>query len=281
MNIFARELRTNLKVFLIWALVVLFFDLAGIMKFTGVGAAGADSMQQLIDSFPPIVLAVLGFSDLNPTVFPGFYGLLMFYIGIMAAVYAVHLGHGAVSRESEDGTYEFLFVRPRSRAAVLSDKLAAALLALAGFVAVNLAGSAAGYLTLDRPTAGQPADGAGLTAGIPWRLMGAWSAWLAMVGLVFLALGAALAAVCPRAAIAGRIGNCAVLVCYAAAVGYDALADHDAAVGLRILSPLRYWLPGELNDGTFSLPFGLLAAALLIVGIAVTYLAFSRRDLTA
>lgn len=281
MNIAVRELKSNLKVFLIWVIVVLFFDFAGIMKFTGVGSAGADSMQQLIDSFPPIVLAVLGFGDLNPTVFSGFYGLLMFYIGIMVVAYAVHLGLNAVSRESQDGTYEFLFVRPRSRSAILSSKLIAALLALAGFVVVNLLGSAAGYLTLERPAVGEPVDGSGLSSDIPWELFGTWSAWLAMVGLIFLTLGAALAAACPNAAIASRAGNCAVLVCYLAAVAYDALSDHAAAVIFRVLSPMRYWLPSELNEGVFSGSFSALAAVLTVAGVAAAYAAFSRRDLTA
>lgn len=281
MNVLVRELRANFKVLLIWIAVVVFFDVVGIMKFSGVEAGGVEMTQHLIDAFPPIVLAVLGIANLNMATFAGFYGVLMFYIGIMIAAYAMHLGLNAVSRESVDGTYEFLFVRPRSRYSILASKLLAALICLLLFCMVNTISSVGGYLTLDRPAEGETASASGLTNEPPCRLFVDWTMWLLMVGLVFLAVGAVLASLCEHPETASRIGNCSVLLCYLAAVAYDMFSDHACSWIARVLSPMRYWLPDQVLDGVFSVPYGILALGIVAFALTSSFAVFGKRDLTA
>ncbi|OZG62726.1 ABC transporter [Bifidobacterium lemurum] len=271
MNVFVIDLKANAKALAVWSVTLAFLDIVGVMKFSGFADGGVEATQQVIDAFPSVVLAVLGISGLNVATFPGFYAVLMFYIGIMAAAYGVQLGHGAVAREIADGTCEFLFTRPRSRASILTAKLVAALACVIVFCAVNLLSSAAGYALMDGPST---AD------AIPWKLFAAFTAWTALTALVFCALGAVLAACCRRMERAALIGGGAVVLCYLAAVVYDMFPDH-AGVSLiaRLCSPMRYWPPVELLDGTVSLPFTLLAAALVAAALAAAYTAFAKRDL--
>lgn len=270
MNVFIIECKANAKTLAVWSAVLVFFDIVGVMKFTGFDAGGAEATQQVIDAFPPVVLAVLGLSGLNVATFPGFYAVLMFYIGIMAAAYGVQLGHGAVAHEITDGTCEFLFTRPRSRASILTAKLAAALVCVIVFCAVNLLSSAAGYALMGTLAA----------KTIPWRLLSAFAAWTGLIALVFCALGAMLAACCRRMDRAALAGSGAVVLCYLGAVIYDMFPD-QAGVSLiaRLCSLMRYWPPADLVDGTFPLPFALLAAALVAVALTVAYTSFGRRDL--
>ena len=78
------------------------------------------SLNQLLARFPRVVLAVLGISGVDVETPGGYYAVLAFYAVICASLYGASLGAGAVNREAVDKTYEFLFTRPRSRAAILS-----------------------------------------------------------------------------------------------------------------------------------------------------------------
>ena len=220
--------------------------------------------------------------NLNMATFAGFYGVLMFYIGIMIAAYAMHLGLNAVSRESVDGTYEFLFVRPRSRYSILASKLLAALICLLLFCTVNAISSVGGYLTLDRPAEGETASASDLTTNEPavstvCRL----DDGLLMVGLVFLAMGAVLASLCRHPETASRIGNCSVLLCYLAGAVYDIFSDHACSWIARVLSPMRYWLPDQILDRVFSVPYGILALGIVVFALTSSLAVFGKRDLTA
>lgn len=67
----------------------------------------------------------------------GYMGILFYYILICTVIYAVHLGTAAVSRESVDKTYEFVFTKPLSRTRILGWKLSAAFFYLLAFCIFN------------------------------------------------------------------------------------------------------------------------------------------------
>ena len=58
MNLFKRELRAGWKAFFFWSLGLFVLCFAGIVKFESYSSSG--SMMELINSFPRIVLAVMG-----------------------------------------------------------------------------------------------------------------------------------------------------------------------------------------------------------------------------
>ncbi|MEF2846069.1 MAG: ABC transporter permease subunit [Eggerthellaceae bacterium] len=271
MNIFTRELRANFKVFLIWAVVIIAFMTAGIMKFTGIGTGGTEMVQELMDAFPKPVLVILGFgSGVNIAEFSGFFAILEFYMGILIAIYAAHLGYTCVSRESADGTYEFLFTRPKSRASILTSKLAAALVYLILFCVIHALASYGSYASLDIPT-----DSHNALDIIIW-----FSVWLFTIALMFLSIGACAAALASRLELGSRIGMASVLVAYFFCVLSDGL-DPSTLAGsiMRVLSPLRYWEPNDIIDGTINIAFTCLAAAVVVACLAITYRRFDTRDL--
>lgn len=267
MNIFVRELRANLKSFIIWAIVLAFFLGAGLTKFTGVKAGGASEIQDVINAYPPLVRAVMGMGSGNMATFPGFYMVMEFYIGIIVALYAALLGRSAVSREMVDHTYEFLFVRPRSRSWILSMKLLAGVLYLAIFCALNFALSVAVAGSLDLGT-----DYTSLFARS--------TAWCAMVALVFFCMGAALAAVIPKVENGAKWAIGAVLVGYVATVAFDAFSDSEGAWVIRIFTPLRYTTPDQLLAGEWSAGYSVLAAVICSCGLVVAYRRFQTQDLS-
>lgn len=268
-----RELKANAKVFAVWSVVIALFNVAGMMKFEGIAAGDAEAVRRLTDVFPKVALAVMGISGLDMSTFAGYYAVLEFYAGIMAAVYAVALARNAVLREMTDGTYEFLFVRPVTRTRILTAKLVAALVCAVAFVAVNVVSS---LLCLGLLGDGRvPGIDDGSAAAVVWR----FGVWLMALMLVFGAIGACAAAVCRLPERGAAVGNASVVVAYGAGVAYDMFSDHGVAVVARVLCPFRYATPDEVTAGTVPVSFAVLAAAVVAVGFAVTYMAFARRDL--
>lgn len=264
MNIFRREFKFGLKPFFFWTFGLFALIFAGVVKSTGVLSDGA-FMTELIGKFPRIVAAVMGMANIDISQFDGFYAILMLYVSILTAVYATHLGRNAVSRESVDRTYEFLFTKPRSRSFILGRKLLAALLFLTVFAALNLLFSSLAVRQIDLQ---------GDYSGLFLR----FSIALWFIGIVFFSLSAMLSASFTSAEHGARAGNLAVLGAYALAVVYD-LLEHPGA--LRLLTPFRYFLNTELIDSVVQPLYIGLCLLLTAAFFAVAFYRFERRDLGA
>ena len=264
MNLFKKELKAGLKPFLFWTLGLFMFVFAGIVKSSAAMADGR-FMTELIGKFPRIVVAAMGMANVDIAQFGGFYAVLMQYIFLLTAVYSAHLGSGAVSRESVDKTYEFLFTKPRTRSFILAVKLGCAILFLTVYAGLNLLFSslAVQQLSMD---------------GDYTALFARFSLAMWLVGLVFLALGAMFAA-CFRASERGaRAGNLAVLGAYVLTVTYDLLEKPGL---VRLFTPFRYFLNGEMISGTVSLLHALLCLLLCAAFLSIAFYRFERRDLGA
>ncbi len=264
MNLFRRELKSGLKPFVFWTLGLLVFVFAGIVKSSGL-SADTTFFTQLLERFPRVVIAVMGMTNVDISNFAGYYAVLMQYIFVLTAVYAAHLGSNAVSRESVDRTYEFLFTKPRSRSFILAGKLLAALVFLSLFCALNLAFSHLAVRQLGM-TGGYGAEFALYSLGM----------WL--IGLVFLSAGAMFAASFHQSERGSKAANLAVLVAYALAVVYDLLEKPGA---LRLLTPFRYFLNTELVAAGMNPLYALLCVLLCAVFLGVAFVRFEKRDLGA
>ena len=262
MNILRRELKAGRKPFFFWMLGMFVLDFVGIMKYQGV-ASDASGMAKLLSSFPKIVLSVMGVAGVDVTTLSGYTAVLAYYVIIFAVIYAVHLGSSAVTRETVDKTYEFLFTKPCSRGRVLFMKLLAGWIYLALFSIFYIAFSLLAATTIKTSES---------IASI--TLLFALDVFL--VGSLFLALSAFLAAVSNRAEKGSLYGNLAFLYGFLAGVAYDSLENAGA---LRLISPLRYFLPADILAGTFSLPYALLAIALAAACLFGAYRWFQKKDL--
>lgn len=264
MNLFCKELKSGLKPFLFWTLGLLVFIFAGIVKSRAAMADG-QFMTQLVNQFPRIVVAAMGMANVDISQFSGYYAVLMQYVLLIAAVYATHLGSSAVSRESVDKTYEFLFTKPRSRSFILARKLLAALLFLTLYACLNLVFSLLAVRQL-------------ALAGDYTALFVRFSIAMWAIGLVFFSLAAMFSASLRVSERGARAANIAVLIAYALAVSYDLLEKPGA---LRLLTPFRYFLNSQMLDSVLQ-PFYLcLCLALAIVFLSVAFVRFERRDLGA
>ena len=267
MNVYLRELRANLRGLLVWGIVLVFFVAVGTYKFTGMQGTAGDQAMQLLESFPRPVLAMFGLAATNAMEFGGFFAMIEFYAVIIVAAWALLLGVTSVSRETADGTGEFLYTRPVPRTSLLAEKLGAALTLLVVMALANAASAAGACMALGSDVTGPDTSGA-IVAG---------TVWVALVGLFFLALGAALAAALPIGSLASQTGLTLLALAYVASVALDLFGDK--AAWIRALSPIRYLGMDDVAAGVVTTEGATALVTFSAVLLALAFRAFSRRDL--
>ena len=261
MNIFRRELRAGLKTFVFWMIGMFVFCYVGIVKYESYTTSG--SMTELLASFPRVVLAVMGAVGVDIGTLGGYTALLFYYVLICAVIYAVHLGSSAVTRESVDKTYEFVFTKPCSRSHVLKWKLICAYVYLLLFSISNgiFAQMAVGYLKTSESIAPQI-----------WLC----SLMVFLIGVLFVALSAFLASAAKKPDKGMLYGNLAFLYAFILGVVYNMLEDPGL---MKLITPFNYFNPADLVaaklDPVYASLTLVLAAGFLFLALAK----FRRKDM--
>ena len=139
MNIFLRELKSNLRSLLIWGVIVILFVWIGISKFAGYEEN--PEILALLDGLPPAMLAAFNFDAFNLTTPTGFFGVMFTYFVLMVSISAAMWGSDIISKEERDKTVEFALTLPISRGKVVTAKLLAALINCIALLLVTWAAS--------------------------------------------------------------------------------------------------------------------------------------------
>lgn len=262
MNILKREQRAGSRAFLLWLAGMFALCFVGIIKYQSYTAGGG--MTELVASFPRIVLAVTGIIGVDINTLVGYTAVLFYYVLLCAVVYSVHLGAAAVSRESIDKTYEFVFTKPCSRARVLGVKLISAYLYLFLFCAFNavFALVAVAYLKTSEHVGRQIFF---LTVSV------------FLIGALFVALSALLASAAKRPERGAFYGNLAFLYAFLLGVFYNML---ETPGFLKLISPLSYFSPPDLIAGRLDLGYTAATIFLTAAFLYGTVALFQKKDLT-
>lgn len=263
MNIVLRELRANLKALIIWSCSMVFLIYAGMVKYSGFAAAGQD-VNQLMSQIPEAVRRILGMNGLDLTTASGFYAVFYVYFMLLVGVHAVMLGAVIISKEERDKTADFLFVKPIHRSKVITAKLAAALI---NIIVLNLVAWVSSILFVDMYNKGEP-----INDQIA-RLMLA----LFIIQVIFLAVGAGIAAFARNTKKATSIATAVLLAAFTLSIAMDLSNKIDF---LRFLTPFKYFGTTQIvKEGTIDIMYLLLSAVIIIACTIATYMVYKKRDI--
>jgi len=264
MNILKREGKANLKTFLFWVLGLFVLVFAGMTKFTGIAAAtnGAD-VNKIVEQFPKVILAVLGVSGVDITTLAGYYTIIAFYALICGAIYAIHLGNNAVSREIVDKTYEFVFTKPCTKTYVLGMKVIAGWIAIAAFSILNLLFSYAAVAALKFD-------------GNINHLILLYTLVLFILSSLFYSLSICLATIAKKAEKGALYGNLCFLFAFIMGIVFDMLEDGRL---IKLVSPMKYFEAKDLIVGHFDVGFLLLCIVLTTSLTCIAFIKFQKNEL--
>lgn len=262
MNLFIRECKAERRSLIIWCVGMMFVVLSGMQKY-GAMSGEAGSLNAVMQDLPRSLKAILGMGPFDLPTLEGYYGVLFVYVALMAAIHAVLLGANMLAKEERDHTVEFLLAKPLSRAAIVTCKLAAA---AAGVLVLNLValGASLGVIL--------QYDGGYLVGKLTVLLVG-----LFVLQLMFLLLGAGLAAVGRRPKAAGGIAASLMLLLYLLALMVD---FSDNLAFLQAVTPFKYFAAEKVLTGQGADPLSwLLSAVIVALLLTVTYRGYKRRDM--
>ncbi len=139
MTIFKRELKKNMKSFLVWTIVMVGFNVM-IMAFFPSIAGEADTFNELMDMYPDSMKSIFGLDKLDMTTVIGFYGTEMYlFVTLLGSIFATLLGSAVISKEESEKTIEFLLSKPVTRNRIVTEKTLCVLVYLLLFNAIIVA----------------------------------------------------------------------------------------------------------------------------------------------
>jgi ABC-2 type transport system permease protein len=262
MNIFSRELRTNLKSLLIWSGIMILLVLVGIAKFAAYYNNPASL--EILKSLPKGMVDAMSLQAFNLTTLSGLYGIMFVYFALMGGIAAAMWGSNMISKEERDKTVEFSLVLPVSRARVVTAKALAAAVDCVIFVLVTWGMSAL--------TVGQYKPDNAF-----FNFLALEMAAMLVVELVFLAIGLLLGCAMKKYKRSGSTAVAILLVTYFLSI----VTSLQANLGfLRYFTPLKYFDPARmLRTGQLEGGFLALSAAIVAACLAAAYWIYRKRDL--
>jgi len=263
MNIYMRELKAHTKSILIWCAGMIFLVAAGMGKYSAGASAGDNSMNELIGKMPQSLQNLFGVGTFDLTIALEFFAILFMYILFLAAIHAVMLGSGIISKEERDRTAEFLLVKPVSRQKILTAKLLASVTILLVFFLVTYAVS---YAILSYYS-----KGAAFEDGL-MKLMASFGA----IQLLFLSIGAFFAGIFKNPKRSGAAGTAVMMIMYIVAVIVDVVEKLDF---LKYITFFQYYDAKDILKGGYSIIYPVISVVIIALLIYGAYHFYQKRDM--
>lgn len=264
MNIFFKELKSYRKNLFWWSVGMVFLMGAGMAKY-GTFQSTGQSINDLMKQFPKSIQTIFGMTGFDLSAVSGYFGVMFFYVALMAAVHAVLLGADLLSKEERDRTSEFLFSKPISRPKVITGKLAAGLVCLVVFNIVTLISS---IYFVDYYN-----KGADFTGDIIVLMAG-----LFFLQLIFFFVGTIIAASHKKPKTSSSIAASILLATFILSVLININEKFD---NLKYLTPFKYFdAKIIMADGRLDLVYVIISLALITSMIILTYRNYTNRDLS-
>jgi ABC-2 type transport system permease protein len=237
---------------------------SGMAKYAAYHQAG-QSIVALIDQLPRSIQILFGLTGFDLTKASGFFGVLFLYIALMGTIHALLTGTDMISKEERDKTAEFLFVKPISRARVISMKLLAGIVNL---ILINLVTFVSSLYFVNYFSKEES-----VTRDIS-VLMGG----LFMLQLIFFSVGMAMAAAGKRPKTSASRATSVLLVTFMLSYLIDFNTKLD---GLKYLTPFKYFdAKTLLAAGRLDPAYVLISLIIIAALVLATYFSYTKRDLS-
>lgn len=263
MNVLKRELRGNMKSLIIWSICMVLLVLVGMVKFSGISAAGSASVE-LFNSLPESVKAIFGLTGIDVTSVGGFFSMFFLYFMLLGSIHSGMLGATIISKEERDKTADYLFAKPRTRATIIAEKYAAWFINIIVFNLVTCVSSVV--------IVGGYNKGESITSGII-EMMTA----LFILQFLFGAIGLSVSSLVDSNKKATGITTAIILGTYMLSIG---MSVNENLAKLRVLSPFKYFEGPAMMTGNGMEAAYVAFSIILGIGLSiVTFYYYGKRDL--
>lgn len=264
MNIIIKELKSYRKSLIVWSIGIILMIVGGMGKYAAYKATD-QKINDIIAQMPKNIRELLGFGSYDLTTASGFYGVLFYYLILMATIHAIMLGANIICKEERDKTSEFLLVKPLNRGKIVLYKIISGLFSIVIFNLVTLAGSIAMIKYYS-----ENSDEVVMVALMVVSML--------FLQLMFFFIGTAIAAISKNPKRTGSIATGILLATFMLSKVVDISSNLNK---LKYFTPFKYFdveriLNGKGLDGLFII----LSSVIVLIMIYITFNSYSKRDMT-
>ncbi|MEI6602131.1 MAG: ABC transporter permease subunit [Clostridia bacterium] len=263
MNLFLREMKSNFKSLIIWSVSFAFLIVVGMIKFAGTSADPA-LLKDVINQIPAFVRALFGFGDFDISSLIGFYGIVNFYVIVLAAVHACFVAAHTISKEEQEKTTEFLIVKPVSRNKILFSKMMAVLV---NVIVINAISSICSILVVSAMDQTK-----NFTLDIILMMCITF-----VVQLIFLLIGTTIASLSHKPKLAAARGTMILVATYLLGSLIDMFPEISFLKGL---TPFKYFNTVDVLNQTSPDPLMVVLTVVLASLLCIlTFKGYEKRDM--
>ena len=263
MNLFLREMKSNFKSLIIWSVCFAFLIVVGMIKFTTTGT-DPKLFADVINQVPRFIRALFGFGNFDVSTLIGFYGIVNFYIILLAAVHSSFVASHTISKEEQEKTTEFLNVKPISRAKIIFLKLSAVFV---NVLIINIVSAISSVLIMNYMS-----NGDSHTNEVIMMMV-----YVLIVQIIFLFIGSAIATLSRRPKLAAARGTIVLVAAYLLSSLIDMFKELEF---LKYLTPFKYF---NTADVLVNKPIDFIMVFITVFVVAglcaLTFKGYEKRDL--
>lgn len=265
MVIYLRELARNRKAFIIWTIALLLSDVLMMFFFPAVYDQ-SKSFNDMIRQFPESLTSAFNLDILNFGDVLNYFAYVFQYIILFSGIFAMIFGAGALSREEDEKTIEFLMAKPVTRNYVVSAKLLAVLTYLVLFNVIMAVGNFMAFEAVKKDD-----------YSIKLLLLVIAGNFLAQV--TFAAIGFLISVFIVKSKSVLSVSLGVVLGTYFLSI---ASAVSDKLENLKYLTPFEYVSPADLvNSGRVETVYLVIMLCAVLLSTVLTYFFYNRKNITA
>jgi len=262
MNIFFYELKAARKSIAVWTGSLIGIALLYLSFFRGI-TRDATAWKAVMSSYPPALRALLGVSVDLLTSPSGYYAMVVSFVVLCGAIQAMNSGLSILYKETQNGTVDFLYVKPISRMKIISSKLGAALAAL---IITDLIYFCAALGMMSIVT----------NNGFDAKIFILLNVPLFFVQLIFFSLGMGISAFLNRPRSILPISLSTVFGFYF----LGTFVATDSGRYGRLISPFKYFDSNYvISHGHYETLYLVATAILVAIGLGVAYFMYENKDL--
>ncbi len=262
MNIIKRELRANLKAFIIWVALLMLIIFAASSEFN-VFRNNPELLELMDEPGMAMLFEGIGGSIANVTKPEGFLSIFSIYLYVPLSIYAALLGSSIISKEERDRTAEYLYTLPIKRNEVILRKMITAVFYVLAFIGILITGVILMFSRFN------PDENF-------YSFMSYLTIALTFTSLMFLSIGMMFASILKQYKKSGSITLGILLGSYMLNILVRLV---DELEFLKYIIPFQYFDVTEMLNGNIEFIFVLLS--LIIIGSCITavFYFYKRRDL--
>jgi ABC-2 type transport system permease protein len=263
MTLFLRELKGNIKSFIIWTACIIVLTAMFMAMYPSFADQG-DAVNDMLSGFSPELMQMFGFEAIDFTQTMDYYAYIFQYVLLATLIQFMILGANLLSKEEDSGTINFLYSKPLSRSSIVGTKFLAGFAQIAVFFVVNTSAAVVILSAVNK-------------TGVDFGATAMLGLAMALGQLMVMGLGMLLSMfiVKSRAVMSASIG--VVLVLYVASMFVSMNSDLG---WLKYLTPFKYFDARHIiANVSLEWLYAVLAAGAALAGFALSLVIYNRRDL--